>query len=126
MTLNALLGEYRGYMTIEELRAIGFHVCRDQAWRNSALDEFCRRRLGIGACGKMTFDVFGRQIAIEKSHQVQGSQPGSIVGEPSGRYLWMLTREAQPSAALRTQLEARVKELGYDWSLVRLTQQPGG
>ena len=50
----------------------------------------------------------------------------SIVGEPSGRYLWMLTREPQPDAELRAMLEARVKELGYDWSLVRLTQQPEG
>jgi len=50
----------------------------------------------------------------------------SIVGEPSGRYLWMLTREPQPDAELRALLEARVKELGYDWSLVRLTQQPAG
>ncbi len=50
----------------------------------------------------------------------------SIVGEPSGRYLWMLTREPQPGPELRAQLEARVRELGYDWSLVRLTQQPAG
>ena len=50
----------------------------------------------------------------------------SIVGEPSGRDLWMLTREPQPDAELRALLEARVKELGYDWSLVRLTQQPAG
>jgi len=48
----------------------------------------------------------------------------SIVGEPSGRYLWMLTREAKPSPALAAQLETRVRELGYDWNLVRLTQQP--
>ena len=48
----------------------------------------------------------------------------SIVGEPSGRYLWMLTREAQPDAELRAMLERRVKELGYDWNLVRMTQQP--
>ncbi len=53
-----------------------------------------------------------------------GTYPWSIVGEPSGRYLWMLTREAQPDAALRALLEARVRELGYDWSLVRFTQQP--
>ena len=46
----------------------------------------------------------------------------SIVGEPSGRYLWMLTREAKPDAATAALLESRVKELGYDWSLVRLTQ----
>ncbi|WP_298469139.1 lipocalin family protein [uncultured Erythrobacter sp.] len=55
---------------------------------------------------------------------VDGTYPWSIVGEPSGRYLWMLTREAQPDAALKAALEARVRELGYDWSLVRLTQQP--
>lgn len=53
-----------------------------------------------------------------------GQYPWSIVGEPSGRYLWMLTREARPDAQLRSALEARVRELGYDWSLVRLTQQP--
>lgn len=48
----------------------------------------------------------------------------SIVGEPSGRYLWMLTREPKPDEALRSSLKARVEELGYDWSLVRLTKQP--
>ncbi|MCK0127447.1 lipocalin family protein [Erythrobacter sp. F6033] len=53
-----------------------------------------------------------------------GEYPWSIVGEPSGRYLWMLTRESRPSAELRGALEARVRELGYDWSLVRFTQQP--
>ena len=47
----------------------------------------------------------------------------SIVGEPSGRYLWILTRDQRPSAALRTALEQRVRSLGYDWSLVRQTQQ---
>lgn len=57
-------------------------------------------------------------------NEVDGTYPWSIVGEPSGRYLWMLTREAQPDAELRAALEARVRELGYDWGLVRLTQQP--
>lgn len=46
----------------------------------------------------------------------------SIVGEPSGRYLWMLTREAKPDTETRTLLKRRVTELGYDWSLVRMTQ----
>ena len=54
----------------------------------------------------------------------QGQYVWSIVGEPSGRYLWMLTREARPGADLQALLERRVKELGYDWSLVRLTKQP--
>ncbi|WP_159982049.1 MULTISPECIES: lipocalin family protein [unclassified Novosphingobium] len=47
----------------------------------------------------------------------------SIVGEPSGRYLWVLTREARPSVDLLSSLEVRVKALGYDWGLVRKTQQ---
>lgn len=46
----------------------------------------------------------------------------SIVGEPSGRYLWILTRSVKPDAATRAALESRVKALGYDWSLIRQTQ----
>lgn len=46
----------------------------------------------------------------------------SIVGEPSGRYLWILTRTAKPDATIRQQLETRVKQLGYDWSLIRITE----
>ena len=53
----------------------------------------------------------------------QGFYDWSIVGEPSGRYLWMLTREAKPDARLREELERRVRELGYDWELVRITEQ---
>jgi apolipoprotein D and lipocalin family protein len=48
----------------------------------------------------------------------------SIVGEPSGRYLWMLARVAQPSDGVRGLLKARVIGLGYDWALVRPTGQP--
>lgn len=46
----------------------------------------------------------------------------SIVGEPSGRYLWILTREANPDPAFLERLQARAVELGYDWSLVRRTE----
>ena len=46
----------------------------------------------------------------------------SIVGEPSGRYLWALTRTEKPSPELLRRLEERVKQLGYDWTLVRMTQ----
>lgn len=48
----------------------------------------------------------------------------SIVGEPSGRYLWILTRDPQPSAATREALMQRTRALGYDLSLIRPTQQP--
>lgn len=46
----------------------------------------------------------------------------SIVGEPSGRYLWALTRAEKPSPELLGRLEERVKQLGYDWTLVRMTR----
>jgi apolipoprotein D and lipocalin family protein len=47
----------------------------------------------------------------------------SIVGEPSGRYLWVLTRDQHPSDQMKTELAERVRRLGYDWSLVRVTRQ---
>ena len=48
----------------------------------------------------------------------------SIVGEPSGRYLWLLTREAVPAPATRDAIIARARALGYDTGLLRITQQP--
>jgi apolipoprotein D and lipocalin family protein len=46
----------------------------------------------------------------------------SIVGEPSGRYLWILSRQATVSPERFSMLEQRVRSLGYDWSLVRVTK----
>lgn len=48
----------------------------------------------------------------------------SIVGEPSGRYLWLLTRTPQPSATVRETIMTRARDLGYDLSILRPTQQP--
>lgn len=45
----------------------------------------------------------------------------SIVGEPTGRYLWLLTREAKPPAAQQERLMTRIRELGYDTRLLRTT-----
>lgn len=47
----------------------------------------------------------------------------SIVGEPSGRYLWLLSRTAYPSLELRAAIEGRARELGYDTRLIRRTDQ---
>ncbi|MDR3506266.1 MAG: lipocalin family protein [Caulobacteraceae bacterium] len=46
----------------------------------------------------------------------------SIVGEPSGRYLWLLSRLADPAPQVRQGIEARARSLGYDASLIRVTQ----
>ena len=47
----------------------------------------------------------------------------SIVGEPSGRYLWILTREARPGPIERTELIDRARHLGYDVTMLRETSQ---
>jgi apolipoprotein D and lipocalin family protein len=48
----------------------------------------------------------------------------SIVGEPSGKYLWILHRNATPLAETTQMLFERASQLGYDTTLLRLTQQP--
>jgi len=47
----------------------------------------------------------------------------SIVGEPSGRYLWLLSREARPAPAAMQALLERVEALGYDRWALRITRQ---
>ena len=50
----------------------------------------------------------------------------SIVGEGSGRYLWLLSRTPRPSDQVRDRIMTRARELGYDLSILRPTQQPSG
>ncbi len=45
----------------------------------------------------------------------------SIVGEPSGRYLWILMRDAKPSEKQKKALWKRAWELGYDVTMLRET-----
>ncbi|MFM2302501.1 MAG: hypothetical protein RLZZ84_2237 [Pseudomonadota bacterium] len=48
----------------------------------------------------------------------------AIIGEPSGRYLWILSRAASPDAAEIDALIARAHALGYDTTMLRRTRQP--
>jgi apolipoprotein D and lipocalin family protein len=48
----------------------------------------------------------------------------SIVGEGSGRYLWLLSRTPRPTDQVREEIMSRARDLGYDLSLVRPTRQP--
>jgi len=47
----------------------------------------------------------------------------SIVGEPSGRYLWILSRAQNISPRQYAALANRARKLGYDIRLLRRTQQ---
>jgi apolipoprotein D and lipocalin family protein len=46
----------------------------------------------------------------------------SIVGEPSGRYLWLLSRTPDPDARTRALITERARALGYDMDRVRWTR----
>lgn len=47
----------------------------------------------------------------------------AIVGEPSGRYLWLLHRAPRPGDAVLNAMKRRAATLGYDVNLLRMTQQ---
>jgi len=49
----------------------------------------------------------------------------SIVGEPDGRYLWVLARDPRPAPALTEAIFQRVEALGYDRWALRITRQRG-
>ena len=47
----------------------------------------------------------------------------AIVGEPSGRYLWLISRTAKPGEKGKAKIFQRAAELGYNLELIRPTQQ---
>jgi apolipoprotein D and lipocalin family protein len=48
----------------------------------------------------------------------------AVIGEPSGQYLWILSRRAQVPEREYRHLVARAASLGYDTDLLRRTAQP--
>lgn len=48
----------------------------------------------------------------------------AIVGEPSRKYLWILSRDATPGPEATAALVARVSALGYDTGRLHMTGQP--
>ena len=48
----------------------------------------------------------------------------AIVGEGSGRYLWLLSRDPSPGEARLGAMIARARAMGYDTTMLRITKQP--
>ncbi|CAM3160260.1 lipocalin family protein [Asticcacaulis taihuensis] len=48
----------------------------------------------------------------------------TIVGEPTGKLLWVMTRDPHPVLEIWSVLQRRVAELGYNWANVRKVAQP--
>lgn len=71
------------------------------------------RRVGVGEEGKLKVSFFGPfwgdYWVLERAEDYSWS----IVGEPSGRYLWVLTRAERTTPEERATFEARLRALGY-------------
>jgi apolipoprotein D and lipocalin family protein len=52
-----------------------------------------------------------------------GEYDWAVVGEPSGKYLWLLTREAVPGRDVQDLLVARARALGFDTHRLHRTLQ---
>ncbi len=73
-------------------------------------------KVGGGQDGKLEVSFFGPFWGDYWVLERADDYSWSIVGEPEGRYLWILTRARTITADERTLLEARVRSLGYDTS----------
>jgi apolipoprotein D and lipocalin family protein len=69
--------------------------------------------VGVGNEGKLKVSFFGPFWADYWVLERADDYAWSIVGEPGGRYLWVLTRDENVSAEQRVFFETRVAALGY-------------
>lgn len=69
---------------------------------------------------KVTFfwPFFGNYWVLDRDDEYSWA----IVGEPSGKYLWILTREAIPAPEQVEMLRDRAAALGYDINMLRMTK----
>ncbi len=75
----------------------------------------------LGAKLKVSFfgPFFGDYWVLDRAEDYSWA----IVGEGSGKYLWVLTRTPVPDPAVRADLVARLASLGYDTKLLHFTVQ---
>lgn len=85
--------------TIEEARGVA-----------KVVDEATRAKLKVSFFGPF----YGNYWVLDHAEDYSWS----IVGEPSGRYLWILSRQAQPGPERVADLIELVSTLGYDPSML--------
>ena len=84
--------------------------------RAKIVDRASNARLKVSFFGPF----YGNYWILDRGDDYQWA----IVGEPSGRYLWLLNRQAAPPAAEVERLVDRAAALGYDTRLLLRTRQP--
>ena len=86
--------------------------------RARVVDEATRARLRVSFFGLFWGDYW----ILDRAPDYRWA----IVGEPSGRYLWLLHRAPQPSEDDYSAMVERARALGYDVSRLRRTVQGPG
>jgi apolipoprotein D and lipocalin family protein len=74
------------------------------------------RPVGVGDEGKLEVSFFGPFWGDYWVLDRAEDYSWSLVGEPEGRYLWVLTRAERVTAEQRADFEQRLQGLGYDTS----------
>ena len=101
------------------------NTCRDGAPDGKARAAEGRAKVVEGSDGaklKVSFfgPFFGDYWVLDRADDYSWA----IVGEPSGQYLWILSRDPAPGEAVIEAHIARAAALGYDTAMIRRVQQP--
>lgn len=101
------------------------NTCRDGAPGGEAKVANGRAKVVEGSEGaklKVSFfgPFFGDYWVLDRAEDYSWA----IVGEPSGKYLWILSRDPTPGEAVIDRHIARAAALGYDTTMIRRVAQP--
>ena len=84
--------------------------------RARIVDETTNAKLKVSFFGPFWADYWILDVAEDYSV--------SLVGEPEGRYLWVLSRTPEISDETRDEALSTLSDLGYDTSALYFTKQP--
>lgn len=101
------------------------NTCRQGAPDGEARSAEGRAKVVGGSGGaKLKVAFFGPFFADYWVLDRADDYSWAIVGEPSGRYLWLLSRDPSPDAATLDAHLKRIAALGYDTRLLKIVRQP--
>ncbi len=100
--------------TLDGLKVRAVQQCSPVNGRNGRLYRSSGRILdpGVNAKVRLTFLGFWSQDYWIVDHDAPAGW--ALVGDPAGRFVWVMARQPNPPQSLRDAAVARVRTLGYD------------
>ncbi|MBL8530802.1 MAG: lipocalin family protein [Hyphomonadaceae bacterium] len=96
------------------VRPDGLISVRNTCFRENGRDEVANGRARVVGEGQLKVSFFGPFWGDYWVLERADDYSWSIVGEPGGRYLWLLTRAERLSPQERAAFEQRIARLGYE------------